>query len=345
MPPAPVTPQSIRVARGNRALARFVSTDWLERSMTGAVNTTAAKLAVEHFNLAWPVAPIAHPPVITPSQTFAKTQLGNRHRNRNLHDISITHRHPLDHVAIVEPRRRHRTTAAARLPQPTTVHEQEAFESKCSLVGLQEQLNQAHEQTKMLEQELAAIKTLAKSEAAVKRLTQTDGDNSGPRKRQRTDDTDPETLTTLLQWEKQRADRALEQVQFLETECQLKICSAAKALRRASADRKRHSILKMADPSDPMILSESRRTSLEPSSRPTPRRSKTDMLRADKEPRRSTIFLAAEGIFRTVSQAEADAHAAKSRTTSSAPSPTEPNMPITPTDSDPMYRRTPSVDP
>ncbi|KAL2128920.1 hypothetical protein VTI74DRAFT_8481 [Chaetomium olivicolor] len=230
--------------------------------------------------------------------------------------------------------------------EKSKAHEQEAFGAKYSLAGLQDQLKQAHERITMLEQELSANRALAQSEAAVRRLTQTDfGDDSGSRKRQRTDDSDTETLATLLQWEKQRADRALEQVEFLETECHLKICSAAKAIRRASADRTRHSILKLADPIDPMILSESRRASVEPS-RPTPGRSKTDMLRAEKEPRRSTIFLPAEGIFRTVSQAEADALAAKSRTSaSSVASPTEPNVPVTPTDSDPMYRRTPSVDP
>ncbi|KAK4038146.1 hypothetical protein C8A01DRAFT_37916 [Parachaetomium inaequale] len=236
--------------------------------------------------------------------------------------------------------------------------EQEAFDAQYRLVGLQEQLDQALGRVKALEQELDAIKTLAKNEAEVRRLASDDGgDNSdGPRKRARRSsissfsngNPEIETITMLWEWEKQRADRALEQVDFLEAECHLKLCAAGQALRRASSiqrssPRKRASML-ISDAGDPMILSESRRASAE--TKPTPRRSKTSLLRGDKEPRRSTIFLPAEGIFRTVSEAEADAMAAKSAG-SSGVSPTEsaPSLPITPTDSDPMYRRTPSVDP
>ncbi|KAK4121849.1 hypothetical protein N657DRAFT_599972 [Parathielavia appendiculata] len=241
--------------------------------------------------------------------------------------------------------------------------EQEAFDAQYKLVSLQAQLDQAQQRIRMLEHELDAIKTLAKNEVEVKRLASEDsedGDNStGPRKRARTSsisalatsDPEIETITMLWEWEKQRADRALEQVQFLEAECQLKICSAAKEMRRNSSSRrssprrKRTSVLTYSDAGDPMILSESRRASVE-APKPTPRRSKTDMLKAEREPRRSTIFYPAEGIFRTVSQAEADAIAAKSAA-SYVVSPTEsaPSMPITPTDSEPMYRRTPSVDP
>jgi hypothetical protein len=238
--------------------------------------------------------------------------------------------------------------------------EQEAFDAQYNLVGLQAQLDQAQQRIKSLEQELEALKTLAKNEAEVRRLASSeseDGDNSaGPRKRARlssisslaTTDPEIETLTMLWEWEKQRADRALEQVDFLQAECELKICAAGKELRRNSSSRrssprrKRASML--TDAGDPMILSESRRASME---RPKPLpRSKTDMLRVEKEPRRSTIFYPAEGIFRTVSQAEADALAAKSVPASVvSPTDTAPSMPITPTDSDPMYRRTPSVEP
>ncbi|KAK4102489.1 hypothetical protein N658DRAFT_515182 [Parathielavia hyrcaniae] len=244
----------------------------------------------------------------------------------------------------------------------STAREHEAFDAQYKLVGLQAQLDQAQQQIKMLEQELDAIKTLARNEAELRRLASEEGEeadiSTGPRKRARlssassaTNDPEMETVTMLWEWEKQRADRALEQVEFLEAECQLKICSAARELRgncssrRSSPRRKRASVLTLSDAGDSMILSESRQASVEPP-KPTPRRSKTDMLRVDREPRRSTIFCAAEGIFRTVPQAEADAIAAQSAASSVA-SHTEsaPSMPITPTDSDPMYRRTPSVEP
>ncbi len=241
--------------------------------------------------------------------------------------------------------------------------EQEAFDAEYSLVGLQEQLDQALARAKMLEQELAALRTLAKNDTEVQGLgsaepsTEEHADSSeGPRKRPRlsepsaASDDDLDTLKMLWQWEKHRADRALDQVDFLETECQLKMCSGAKSLRqsqssgRSSPRLKRASML-ISDAGDSMILSESRQASMEPS-RPTPRRSKTDVLRGEKESRRSTIFLPAEGIFRTVSQAEADAIMAESAT-SSVVSPTEPaaSVPITPTDSNPLYRRTPSLEP
>lgn len=234
--------------------------------------------------------------------------------------------------------------------------EQEASDAQHRLVGLQEQLDQALGRVTMLEQELNAIKTLAKNEAEVRRLAAEENEDewAGPRKRARlsssalsTGDPEVETLTMLWEWEKQRADRALDQVEFLEAECQLKTCSAGKALRqssvsRRSSPRKRASML-ISDAGDPMILSESRRASAE--AKPTPRRSKTDLLRVDKEPRRSTIFLAAEGIFRTVSQAEADAMGAKAASPIVSPTESAPSLPITPSDANPMYRRTPSLDP
>jgi hypothetical protein len=219
----------------------------------------------------------------------------------------------------------------------------------------------------MLEQERDALKTLVENQQEVRRISseskhplalseagmeEDETDEETPRKRQRmsADDADVEALRLMWQWEKQRADRALEQVQFLEVECQLKICPTGKSLRRRSARGtssprgKRSSLLRVADAGDAMILGENPLTTSE-STKSSLRRSKTDMLREDKEPRRSTIFVPEEGIFRTVSQAEADA--AVMRSASSGVSPTEATGSLlhTPTESDPHYRRTPSVDP
>lgn len=254
--------------------------------------------------------------------------------------------------------------------------EQEALDARQNAASLQEQLSQALERVKALEQELDELKALAKKQEETRRIesegnmppspSRTDaGENADesvvPRKRPRSpslagssaDEADVEALTLRWQWEKQRADRALEQIQFLEAECQLKICAAGKLLRRDSGSRrssprrKRGSHLKCTDAGDSMILSESGRASPEPS-QPPAKRSKTDLLREDKESRRSTIFLPAEGIFRTVSQAEAEAMGAKASSSSSAQvssAEMASSMPITPTDNDPMFRRTPSVDP
>ncbi|GAB1312781.1 hypothetical protein MFIFM68171_02991 [Madurella fahalii] len=238
--------------------------------------------------------------------------------------------------------------------------EQEAFSAQYKLVGLQEQLDQALERVKMLEQERDAFKTLAENQQDVRRISseskhplyssEMDAEDAShseaPRKRQRMSASEPdlEAITMMWQWEKHRADRALEQVHFLEVECQLKVCPSGKSLRRASARqpssprRKRPSLIRIADAGDSMILRESPRASPEPTESRF-KRSKTDLLREEKEPRRSTIFVPAEGIFRTVSQAEAEAEAVKSASAVS------PSLPPTPTDSDPHFRRTPSVDP
>ncbi|KXX79939.1 hypothetical protein MMYC01_202292 [Madurella mycetomatis] len=240
--------------------------------------------------------------------------------------------------------------------------EEEAFSAQYKLVGLQEQLDQALERVRMLEQERDAFKALAENQQEVRRISSESKhslpssgmdveDASGseaPRKRQRVSASNPdlEAITMMWQWEKQRADRALEQVHFLEIECQLKVCPSGKSLRRASARRpssprrKRPSLMRIADAGDSVILRESPRASPEPTESGF-KRSKTDRLREEKESRRSTIFVPAEGIFRTVSQAEAEAVAVAAKSASAA----SPGLPPTPTDTDPHFRRTPSVDP
>ncbi|KAK3990747.1 hypothetical protein QBC44DRAFT_61160 [Cladorrhinum sp. PSN332] len=249
---------------------------------------------------------------------------------------------------------------------------QEAFTAKYQLVGLQEQLDKAQKQLETLEQERDVFKTLVAShEEEIRRINSETKPPASPapeeqttpsRKRQRTnslssansDVPDLEEITRLYQWEKQRADRAVQQVQFLETECHLKVCPAAKALRRSNLNRsrrssprrKRMSLLKMGDASDALILRETPRISPEPRV-PTPKRSKTDLLREETESRPSAIFVPSEGIFRTVSsQAEVAAGAIQS-VPSPHPSPTDPssNSPAMPSDNHPSYWRTPSIDP
>lgn len=262
--------------------------------------------------------------------------------------------------------------------------EQEAFTSRYSLVGVQEQLEQTLERVKMLEQERDAFKALAKNEEDIARLA-AEGrlplpsagpdaeydEFSSPKKKSRvssvsilnikssaSSEAEIDDLTMLWQWEKHRAERALEQVEFLQAECELKCCSCAKShCREAAASvsslrQKQPEPLSITDASDIAILGQDSpvqpRKSL---ASPSAKKSKTEMLRADeklKGPRLSTIFVPTEGIFRTVSQEEAEALI----TVEEGESPLETSNseeasvePPTPDQNPPYYARTPSVEP
>ena len=265
--------------------------------------------------------------------------------------------------------------------------EQEAFAARYSLVGIQEQLDQALEKVKVLEQERDAFKTLAKNEEDLARIAAegklplppsqgqvADDEFASPKKRPRmssinivdvkfsaTSEAEIEELTRLWLWEKQRADRAVDHVQFLEVECRLKVCPSSKCqsrdrestIRPISRNRKRPSSSRIIDAGDMLILSESAPSS--PTPKPSPKRSKTERLRGDKELRRSTVFVPAEGIFRTISQYEAESAPLRASETA-IPSIEQPihgsihgsisSQPPTPSDRMPQaYARTPSVEP
>lgn len=244
----------------------------------------------------------------------------------------------------------------------------------------------------MLEQERDAFKALAKDGEELARLAaeskpplhSADESATPNRKRSRessanlddvkisaTAEYEIEELTRLWQWEKQRADRAVDHAQFLEIECHLKCCSAGKAARRSRASfgrvsfgtsaspRRKRSAMNIVDAGDLVILSEkagsSSSSSSDPDTRPpSPKRSKTEMLREGgmgREGRRSTVFVPTEGIFRTVSQMEAEALSRTvQQTTTTVIETTTSNLkssqPPTPADSMPApFARTPSVDP
>ncbi|KAH8906805.1 hypothetical protein BR93DRAFT_978335 [Coniochaeta sp. PMI_546] len=262
--------------------------------------------------------------------------------------------------------------------------EQEAFTSRYSLVGVQEQLEQTLERVKMLEQERDAFKALAKNEEDIAKLaaegrlplpsTGPDADDNefaSPKKKSRissvsildikssaSSEAEIDELTMLWQWEKHRAERALEQVEFLQAECELKCCSCAKIHRQEAAAstssprRKRPEPLRITDASDLVILSED--TPIPPPeslTSPSGRKSKTDMLRAEgksKGPRLSTIFVPTEGIFRTVSQEEVEALVTIQESASLPEASTSEEAPVeppTPEQNPPYYARTPSVEP
>lgn len=232
--------------------------------------------------------------------------------------------------------------------------EQEAFQARYNLVGLQEQLEstrseleQALERIKTVEQERDAFKTLAKTEEDVARIaaegrlplpaSNMDGDEedefASPRKSPSSravslslldvkssaaSEAEIDELTRMWQWEKQRADRANDHIEYLEAECRLHACSCMKKRPRSSMallSPKRQKrgeaspLPPLADPSDRMILSENATTIPPPQETPAhalPQPTKPKKT-GRKDERRATIFLPDEGTFRTVSVEEAEA--------------------------------------
>ncbi|KAM3454048.1 hypothetical protein MY3296_003316 [Beauveria thailandica] len=145
----------------------------------------------------------------------------------------------------------------AREKERGQARDQEAFTARYQIVGVQEQLDQALERVKVVEQERDAYKTAAKNEevariAAEGRLPlpcEDDDELSSPnqvqkkRKRDSAEDSRRVSLSTMelagsaatdmeieelalqVAWEKHRAERAQEMVEFLQAECRMHSCS------------------------------------------------------------------------------------------------------------------------
>lgn len=241
-----------------------------------------------------------------------------------------------------------------REKERSTNREQEAFQARYNLVGLQEQLEntrselqQALERIKTVEQERDAFKTLAKTEEDVARIAaegrlplpsstedgEEDDEFASPRKAtgsravslslldvksSAASEAEIEELTRMWQWEKQRAERANDHIEYLEAECRLRACSCMKKRPRSSMallSPKRQKrgeaapLPPLADPSDRMILSENA-TAIPPlqetPAHALPQPTEPKKTRR-KDERRATIFLPDEGTFRTVSVEEAQA--------------------------------------
>ncbi|EKJ76761.1 hypothetical protein FPSE_02947 [Fusarium pseudograminearum CS3096] len=250
------------------------------------------------------------------------------------------------------------------------VREQEAFEARYQIVGVQEQLDQALERIKLVEQERDAFKTAAKNEevariAAEGRIPlppqEDDDEFASPRKVRKSASKEPrmslsmmdiisseaseaeiEELAIQLQWERQRAERAHEMIEFLQAECHLRCCACSKSNRRTSVEaprKKRRSSIGLEGPNDKVIKLDSQaleaekraasppriqepqyeaqprdeaKAEIEPETQAQPERQQyleeppRVLPKARKEPRRSTIFCPKEGIFRTVSEQEAE---------------------------------------
>ncbi|KAK0389800.1 hypothetical protein NLU13_3373 [Sarocladium strictum] len=138
-----------------------------------------------------------------------------------------------------------------------------------------------------------------------------------------------EDLQFQVQAERQRAERAQEMVEFLQAECQMHCCPCSREKPQTSVspqkpefeeEQYRDSVIVHDAPADSMQVDVEEVESahdeeVSRSQRHIPRGSpmveemEPDLLmpRSRKEPRRSTIFCPKEGIFRTVSEQEAEA--------------------------------------
>lgn len=175
--------------------------------------------------------------------------------------------------------------------------EQEAFTARYQIVGVQEQLEKAHERIKVVEQERDAFKTAAKNEevariAAEGRLPLPPSHDptdefSSPKKKtvpakrpsgrssssrvslstmeimsSAASEMEIEDLNTQLLWERQRADRAQEMIEFLQAECQMRCCPCSKtkssnARKSLEAPQKRRRVsVEQEEEQQPVIVKE-----------------------------------------------------------------------------------------
>lgn len=162
--------------------------------------------------------------------------------------------------------------------------EQEAFTARYQIVGVQEQLEQALERIKVVEQERDAFKTAAKNEEVARIAAEgriplpaaddADDEFASPKKTKNgfreprvslstmdivssaASEAEIEDLTMQLQWEHQRATRAQDMVEFLQTECQLRCCPCCKTKHRStlgSSRQKRRSSIGLEGPVEKSI--------------------------------------------------------------------------------------------
>ncbi|KAH7156944.1 hypothetical protein EDB81DRAFT_929128 [Dactylonectria macrodidyma] len=235
-----------------------------------------------------------------------------------------------------------------REKERSKVREQEAFTARYQIVGVQEQLDQALERIKVVEQERDAYKTAAQNEEVARIAAEgriplppskdADDEFASPKKKKQprvslstmdivssaASEAEIEDLSTQLVFERQRADRAQDMVEFLQLECQLGCCPCVKS--KSPSRRKRRSSIGLEGPNDklqrlddagceeraptpPQIEEPEPQQEDEREVEPQLQEVAPERLapRSRKEPRRSTIFCPKEGIFRTVSEQEAEA--------------------------------------
>lgn len=239
--------------------------------------------------------------------------------------------------------------------------EQEAFEARYQLVGLQEELTALMEKVKLVEQERDALRTIAKNEEVARIAAEgqlplpklsADDEFASPRKASAplrrvsimsslASEEEIDHLKQSLEWERQRADRAFDLVDYMNVECQFKCCSCKVS---ESTGKRHHSPSPNAartTTQKPLTKQTEATTANEQSDDSDP----TDL----SQPR--TIFIPSEGIFRTISPTlEVSPRISPAKTSLPAPVPSvsqadEPlislQSPVRPS----FHARTPSCEP
>lgn len=167
--------------------------------------------------------------------------------------------------------------------------EQEAFTAKYQLVEAQEKLARLQEKIQLVEQERDAFKTIAKNEEIARIAAEghlplpqsTKDEFPSPKNDRKSIDAmalasgagqeELDELRRKLDWEIQRANRALDQVEFLEMESSIHTCEP-KSNKRKSTDTQEH---------------------------------REESTRQSKTQKTSTVFVPSEGIFKSVPQESA----------------------------------------
>jgi hypothetical protein len=200
--------------------------------------------------------------------------------------------------------------------------EQEAFAARYQLVGVQEELANMIEKVKLVEQERDALRTIAKNEEIARIAAEgqiplppprhDDEEFASPRKTSKSlptvsimssasSEEEIEQLRMELAWERQRADRAYEHAEYVQLECQFKCCSCRLAEKKGETFHYTvvSSIPRTAVKESMEIKNENdHREALysAPPWEPQKHSAQDTGL-----PQRTTIFNAAEGVFRTTS--------------------------------------------
>lgn len=239
----------------------------------------------------------------------------------------------------------------------TSEREQEAFTARYQLEGIQSELAAAIQKIKLVEQERDAFKMLAKSEEVARIAAEgqlplpkssNDDEFSSPNKEitppvrevpmlsSLAGEQEIEQLKQMLEWEQSRANRAYDLVDYMKLECRFNTCACC--LRKPSSSNKAtnstqaaaNSTMRIKSPVDLVEFEHPGRESVQP----------------------STVFIASEGIFRTIPSPSKEtrrdqAEERRSRSPQHSKNPSQTRFPVNPQPMAPPSRnsRTPSCDP
>lgn len=236
--------------------------------------------------------------------------------------------------------------------------EQEAFAARYQIVGVQEDLANVTEKLKLMEQERDALKTLVKNEEIARIAAEgqiplprsLDGEFASPRKvtplsrvevlSSAASEEEIEQLREELNWERRKAENAWDQVEFMQMECQFKCCSCK------HAESKGHEFVYLPAPEASKSLGSLQSRHGASGSQDE----KIAPMNFDLEPKRSTIFIPSEGVFRSITPAPEESPWISPAKPMSRPQPISLSTVTVPVFNAPeprqnLYARTPSCEP